>query len=81
MKVFYDNRFVIVLIYFQTFDVCESYFVCLQILPRSSVAVSDYTLWGAGELNTEIREAEIGIETVRTKTQEKMRNRNRYRKS
>ena len=56
---------------------CESYFVCLQILPRSSVAVSDYTLWGAAELNTEIRGAEIGMETVQPKTQENARNRNR----
>ena len=34
----------------------EGYFECLQISPRSGVAVSDYNLWGAGELNTEIRE-------------------------
>ena len=60
---------------------CESYFVCLQILPRSRVAVSDYTLWGAGELNTEIRGAEIGMETVETENQENIRSRKRYGKS
>ena len=60
---------------------CESYFVCLQILPRSSVAVSDYTLWGAAELNTEIRGAEIGLETVETENQENIRSRKRHGKS
>ena len=53
--------------------VCGSNFVCFQILPRSNVADSDYTLWGAAGLNTEIREAEIGMETVQTKTQENTR--------
>ena len=60
---------------------CGTNFVCLQILPRSSVAVSDYTLWGAAELNTEIRGAEIGMETVETENQENIRSRKRYGKS
>ena len=55
--------------------------MCLQILPRSSVAVSDYILWGAAELNTEIRGAEIGMETVETENQENIRSRKRYGKS